>query len=481
MNNSSEYFSLLFQTKEQEEASKKRSDVRVCYRRKLPVQKAYKMIGSRMVLEIEEAFSSFYHTICDMTQMNYLEQRETLPMRKGAYCVSAWCKWKAALERLTDVLASHSCGHALGKFYDFLNGWHTRQDAQAYEQAAVLYRELSGLTWNLRLEGDRVSMTEGKEGSSYGEYLEELLEISVGEQFETISGGISGENRDTPLSVWMRGYIAWKAPGLARRLARFGDTCGMPEIYEFITLSQEIDFFLRALELVRGWRKKGFPVSYGISGNSWILENICDLTLACQREKAADVTLNTLELSEKEPGIWIAGWNQGGKTTFLRSIGQSVYLYLMGLPGIGSRLVFPWISGIFTHFSAEETDAVSDGKLVEELKQLRELCNNMKSGALILLNEMFSSTTASDSIELGELLIRKCLSKGAYVCCVTHVPQLAKKIPKLTGYRTGEPSGSFRMERGEARERARGAAIAAEYHLSAEEIRRTIHGRAIGS
>lgn len=53
MNNSSEYFSLLFPTEEQEEASKKRSDVRVCYRRKLPVQKAYKMIGSRMVLEIE--------------------------------------------------------------------------------------------------------------------------------------------------------------------------------------------------------------------------------------------------------------------------------------------------------------------------------------------------------------------------------------------------------------------------------------------
>jgi DNA mismatch repair protein MutS len=80
---------------------------------------------------------------------------------------------------------------------------------------------------------------------------------------------------------------------------------------------------------------------------------------------------------------------------------------------------------LFTHFEREEDITNLRGKLEEELVRLRESCRAMTSDSIIVLNEIFNSTSLEDQVFLSKKVLRKILASGAVGVCVTFIDALS--------------------------------------------------------
>lgn len=253
------------------------------------------------------------------------------------------------------------------------------------------------------------------------------------------------------------------------------DTFMSPDV---IRIYNEMKFYIICHDYFASLKEKNYTFTYPLVSESRALEikDLYDLNLALVND-CTKVVKNDFQLSEGENGVWITGANQGGKTTFARNIGQLAYLASLGLPVPASYAKLPLFTGFFTHFSIEENAFKSNGKLKEELLHLQELITYARSGNnLIILNELFSSSTTSDAYDMSLLLIDKLIRDGFTVLCVTHIPRLATQRTDMISIATVLSDDSnnrrtYRFIRKEAELTAYAEDIARKYQLSNENIK----------
>ena len=137
------------------------------------------------------------------------------------------------------------------------------------------------------------------------------------------------------------------------------------------------------------------------------------------------VVSNDFSWTKKPAFFVVTGPNQGGKTTFARSLGQSVYFSMMGLYANGASLTMPYFDGIATHFEAEEVLQSNSGKLKEEINRLKPMMKQEKTRQFIILNELFTTATTHDALIMGRKVMEHFLKKQCYGIYVTHIQELA--------------------------------------------------------
>ena len=129
---------------------------------------------------------------------------------------------------------------------------------------------------------------------------------------------------------------------------------------------------------------------------------------------------NQLKANKKNLVI-ITGANQGGKTTFIRSIGLSQIMMQAGMfvpaEDYSSRLC----SGLFTHFRREEDSTMESGKLDEELRRMDSIIETINPNAIMLFNESFSSTNEREGSEIAGQIVQALIEKSISVFFVTHL------------------------------------------------------------
>lgn len=119
--------------------------------------------------------------------------------------------------------------------------------------------------------------------------------------------------------------------------------------------------------------------------------------------------------------VMITGPNQGGKTTFLRSVGLAQLMAQCGMFVTAGQYVCPVYTGIFTHFPNGEDARMQNGLLEVELSKLSRLVDVLKPGALLLMNESFQTTTPGDAKRLAAEIVPALLDAGIRVLFVTHL------------------------------------------------------------
>jgi hypothetical protein len=193
-------------------------------------------------------------------------------------------------------------------------------------------------------------------------------------------------------------------------------------------IHRELKFYTSCHTYITSLKSKHFSFCYPaiLKERKIELNGVYDIAMASGSEKDSDIITNYFTLDESHTGAWVTGANQGGKTTFARSLGQVAYFMLLGMPVPGSYARLPLFNGIFTHFCAEENAGTDNGKLKEELLHIKDMLTYASgSNNLFILNELFSSTTASDAFDMSRLLVSKLAELNSTVICVTHVPSLA--------------------------------------------------------
>jgi DNA mismatch repair ATPase MutS len=197
----------------------------------------------------------------------------------------------------------------------------------------------------------------------------------------------------------------------------------------FSLLQSETAFYVGCCNLADRLKAAGMsfciPLVVDETATNYSFQNLYDTSLALIRN--APVTPNTLNMNGKNLCI-ITGANQGGKTTFLRSIGQAQLMAQCGMFTGASGFTAPVRNGIFTHFKREEDNSLKSGKLDEELERMNGIAGQLKRGSLVLFNESFSATNEREGSELSAQIVQALTEQQIAVVFVTHQYEFVRRL-----------------------------------------------------
>ncbi|QDP95993.1 DNA mismatch repair protein MutS [Microlunatus elymi] len=189
---------------------------------------------------------------------------------------------------------------------------------------------------------------------------------------------------------------------------------------------------------------------------------------------------NDATLEGDERALVLSGPNQGGKTTFARMVGQVFYLAGLGFPVPASHARLHLMDRIFTHFErVEDRDRDTEGgKLEDDVIRIRDILQQSTGRSVLVINEMFSSTTIDDAQYLGGAVLAKIGRSDTITVYVTFVEELAsapgavsmvsRTLPEDPAVRT------FHVDRMPPQGTAHALALAAKHRLTRAEIVRRL-------
>ena len=194
----------------------------------------------------------------------------------------------------------------------------------------------------------------------------------------------------------------------------------------FVLLRCEIGFYVGCLNLKARLDEQGeptalpIPVAAGAPAlSAQGLYDVCLTLTTGQRVVGNDVDADGKLL------VMITGANQGGKSTFLRSVGLAQLMTQCGMFVGAESFRVNVCDGVFTHYKREEDEAMESGKLDEELARMSEIANHLSSGCVLLCNESFAATNEREGSQIARQVVTALLERGVKVLFVTHMFDLA--------------------------------------------------------
>lgn len=194
----------------------------------------------------------------------------------------------------------------------------------------------------------------------------------------------------------------------------------------FAVLRAELAFYIGCLNLHERLVEKGEPACLPdplpAGRRAFSTRGLYDVCLALNLE--ARVVGNDVNADGKTL-VMITGANQGGKSTFLRSVGLAQLMMQSGMFVPAESFRANVCGGIFTHYKREEDATMRSGKLDEELGRMSEIADNITPSCLLLCNESFASTNEREGSEIARQVVRALIEAGVKVFFVTHLFDLA--------------------------------------------------------
>ncbi|MDH2910808.1 MAG: DNA mismatch repair protein MutS [Candidatus Eremiobacteraeota bacterium] len=196
-----------------------------------------------------------------------------------------------------------------------------------------------------------------------------------------------------------------------------------------LRLTRELHYYLACTDFARRLSSAGLPTCFptvSASHTPIAVKEGYDTALACQAmHEPFAIVRNDWFLSGEERMFVVSGPNQGGKTTFARTFGQVHFLAALGGRVAGAEARTFLFDAIFTHFEREELPGSSRGKLEDDLIRIHDILGKATSRSVIILNELFASTTAKDAALLGTRILTRILDLDAIGVCVTFIDELS--------------------------------------------------------
>jgi DNA mismatch repair ATPase MutS len=218
----------------------------------------------------------------------------------------------------------------------------------------------------------------------------------------------------------------------------------------FNVLRLELAFYVGCLNLSEQLSVLGEPIVFPqpapANERQLSFTGLYDLNLALIMKQK--VVSNDLNADHKDIVV-ITGANQGGKSTFLRSLGLAQLMMQCGMFVPAESFSANLCVGIFTHYKREEDISLESGKLDEELSRMNNIVDYLSPNSIVILNESFAATNEREGSEIARQVISALLFRHIKVYFVTHLYEFARGL-----YKQGMENAIFlRAERKDSGER----------------------------
>lgn len=353
------------------------------------------------------------------------------------------------------------------------------------DTAYGLKNALDGVRYSVSIKGSTVKVGEDFESNKMTEHVEHVFAKFRRGSTENYLAKLTETPHTNHVEAQILRLVAKLFPDVFSRFVSF---CGRyrtfvdPSIARF---DREIQFFLAYLDYIRPLQQHDLPFCYPAVVDSGRDSRFChdgfDLPMASRFVRQDEpVVLNSFDQSPTERTIIVTGPNQGGKTTFARMYGQLHVLAALGCPIPGRRARIPLVDAVYTHFGVQERVEEATGKLQEELNRIHAILDRAGDRSVILLNELFSSTTVLDAVFLGNRILDRILSAGAACVYVTFLDELAAvrsgMISMVAEVDPEDPSlRTFKVVQKEAEGQAHARALAKRHRLTYADIKERMY------
>lgn len=197
----------------------------------------------------------------------------------------------------------------------------------------------------------------------------------------------------------------------------------------FEVLRSELAFYIGCLNLAERLQALDEPITFPkiapASARQLTFSGLYDIALALTMKKK--VIGNDLQADGKDLFI-ITGANQGGKSTFLRSIGLAQLMMQCGMFVPAQAFYANICTGLFTHYKRQEDSTMTSGKFDEELGRMSRIVAQLRPHAIVLFNESFAATNEREGSEIARQIITALLENQVKVFFVTHLYDLAESF-----------------------------------------------------
>jgi len=197
----------------------------------------------------------------------------------------------------------------------------------------------------------------------------------------------------------------------------------------FTMLVTELAFYIGCLNLHEHLARLGEPTCLPDATEPGAprlsVRSLYDITLALQSDAA--VVGNDADADGKSLVI-VTGANQGGKSTFLRSLGLAQLMMQSGMFVPAEAFTADVRDRLFTHYKREEDARMESGKLDEELARMSDIADALTANSMLLCNESFSATNEREGSEIARQVISALTEAGVKVVFVTHLFDFADRV-----------------------------------------------------
>lgn len=431
-----------------------------------PVREVINRFSRRMQVMREQ--------IVRLSKFNYKLQKERLFLD----AIETYCDAIALLAR--ELCGQELRSRGLLGFRDYLLASIEADDFQILHNETRQIREaLTSIVYTLLIRDWGVSVCKYTGETDYGVEVQKTFEKFRQGDIKAFEFKVQDLPEMNHIEAGILDFVAKLHPEIFAHLDRY---CSQNEHYLDLIIARfdrEIQFFVSYLEFIEPMRRAGLSFCYPkLTMDKQVAACACfDLALAGKLvgEKSPVVT-NEFHLSDPERIFVVSGPNQGGKTTFARAFGQMHFLGRLGclVPGCSARLFF--YDQLFSHFEKEEDIHNHRSKLEDDLVRVHGVLEQATPNSIMVLNEIFTSTTLKDAVFLGRQILERIVELDLICVCVTFMDELSllseRTVSMVSTVVPDNPAQrTYRIVRRTADGRSYAMSIAQKYHLTYETLK----------
>jgi len=431
----------------------------------------------RFYLKVDEFSNKILQIIQYRDMIKNLEYKEY----KNGWFLQMLLLYCGALEDFDRVLKpAELYSQGFLSFREYLDSYLQSDDFISMQKEMVSIQEkLDLIVYDVKVDGMTFRVKKYEDEDDYTKGIERVFEKFERDEIEEQECKFDKNRGINHINAKILEFVGKLNPDIFLKLQEFCQKYVDFIDETFLVFATEVEFYISYLNYIKDVQKQGISFCFPqISENNKEIQvkDGFDLALAYSLSfEKKRVVSNDYLLKNQERIMVVSGANQGGKSTFARAFGQINYLAKLGLLVPASKAKIFLVDKIFTHFEKEEDIGTLSSKLQVDLLRIHSIFEKATPRSLVILNEIFSSTSLEDSMFLSKKIMEKIDKLDLFCIWVTFmykINEMSEKTISMTSVISEKEieSRTYKIIKKSSDGKAYAKTLAQKYHLSFEQI-----------
>lgn len=203
-------------------------------------------------------------------------------------------------------------------------------------------------------------------------------------------------------------------------------------IRELCSLREPLDFYSGFAEYFVALKERGFdvcrPTLLPVEERRMAVTKARNPLLKEAGKDGHKVVPNDIGYMASQNMFVMTGPNNGGKTTYVTTVGLVQLLAQKGLFVPAKSAEVSFVDGVYTHFVSPDDITQGEGRYRNELRRIKEIFQQATPYSLVILDEPCGGTSYEEGIRQSLVILDGFHELGSATYLTTHMHLLAKEV-----------------------------------------------------